>query len=102
MSWNFDDNNKTEAKTEAQKQADLERNLKLAGTGGALASLASPRGRKVASAALNVFKGVTAAPLGAGYGLLQSAASVLRGKGTGKVFLEKFLKKLEQLQHQQM
>ena len=88
MSWNFDDNNKTEA----QKQADFERNLKLAGTGGALSSLATPRGRKVAGAALNVLKGVTAAPLGAGYGLLQSAASVLRGKDTGGVFGEVFEK----------
>tara|TARA_R100000315_G_C5164466_1_gene94761 strand:+ start:43 stop:672 length:630 start_codon:yes stop_codon:yes gene_type:complete len=88
MSWNFDDNNKTEA----QKQADLERNLKLVGTGAALSSLASAPGRKAAGVALNVLKGVTAAPLGAGYGLLQSAASVLRGKGTGGVFGEVFEK----------
>jgi len=90
MAWNFDDNNKTEQKTEAQKQADLERNLKLGGAGAAVFSLASSPGRKVAGAALNVVKGVTAAPLGAGYGLHQSAGAVLRGQGTGGVFGEIF------------
>lgn len=88
MSWNFDDNNKSEA----QKKADRERRIKLGVTTAGVSSLASAPGRKAAGVALNVLKGVTAAPLGAGYGLLQSAASVLRGQGTGGVFGEVFEK----------
>ena len=88
MSWNFDDNNKTEA----QKKADRERKIKLGVAATGVSSLASAPGRRAAGAALNVVKGAIAAPSGAGYGLLQSAASVLRGEGTGGVFGEVFEK----------
>jgi len=74
----------------SQEAADKKRRRKLAATGTGLGALAFGPGRSVAGTALNIVKGATAAPLGAGYGLLQSAASVLRGQNTGGVFGEVF------------
>ena len=73
-----------------QEAADKKRRRKLVATGTGLGALAFGPGRSTLGAALNVAKGVTAAPLGAGYGLLQSAGAVLRGQGTGGVFGEIF------------
>jgi len=70
----------------SQEVADKKRRRKLAATGTGLGALAFGPGRSALGAAVNVAKAVTGAPIGAGFGLLQSALSVIKGQDTGGAF----------------
>tara|TARA_R100000655_G_scaffold86378_2_gene126397 strand:- start:1245 stop:1868 length:624 start_codon:yes stop_codon:yes gene_type:complete len=75
-----------------QEAADKKRRRKLTATGTGLGALAFGPGRSALGAAVNVAKAVTGAPTGAGYGLLQSAFSVIKGQDTGGTFGKYFEK----------
>lgn len=75
-----------------QEAADKQRRRKLVATGTGLGALGFGPGRSALGAAVNVAKAVTGAPMGAGYGLLQSALSVIRGQDTGGIFGKYFEK----------
>ena len=75
-----------------QEAADKKRRRKLVATGTGLGALGFGPGRTALGAAVNVAKAVTGAPMGAGYGLLQSALSVIRGQDTGGIFGKYFEK----------